>query len=518
MAPRLDEAPGRSISRDSRTVARTVAPMVATLAVLVFLLSLIGVAGLVLQERTVRELTDELQPATLANVRVLQALTDAETGVRAWSLSGQQAAVEPYLNARERLPDLQADLRDFAEGDAAMTELVRAQEEAGDAWLRDYAEVRLSRPGGTASYDAELFAVGKSRFDEVREAHDGLTRGLEGRVEDARQRTTDRRRTVGGVLVLVGFLSGALAWRWGRRTTARVSDPLVELHSVVERLRAGEETARAQVTGPREVRSVAQAINDMAAAQQHSRAIEKQVLDELRRLDSAKGDFVSNVSHELRTPLFTISGYVDLAAEEFEERLAPRHLKMLHAVQRNVKRLQMLIDDLLALSKAESHGTDLQQVDLVELLHDVVGDLRMTAARRDVHVDLTGADDAAWVLADRGQLSRVFVNLISNAVKFSHDGGHVTVSLDRAGDDVVVVVADEGIGIPSGDIDQLGTRFYRASNAVSSQVPGTGLGLRIVQTIVDNHAGVLHLESVEGEGTTVSVRLPGQAQGMGAQS
>ena len=100
------------------------------------------------------------------------------------------------------------------------------------------------------------------------------------------------------------------------------------------------------------------------------------------------------------------------------------------------------------------------------------------------------------------------LNLLSNAVKFSLDGGKVEVDLVVAARHVVVRVRDHGIGIPAAEVERLGTRFFRASNAVTNEIAGTGLGVRIVQTIVDKHAGEMRIDSEEGRGTTVSVRLP----------
>ncbi len=112
------------------------------------------------------------------------------------------------------------------------------------------------------------------------------------------------------------------------------------------------------------------------------------------------------------------------------------------------------------------------------------------------------------MLADRAMLGRAMLNILSNAVKFSLDGGKVEVDIVAAARHVVVRVRDHGIGIPASEVERLGTRFFRASNAVTNEIAGTGLGLRIVQTIVDKHAGEMRIDSEEGRGTTVSVRLP----------
>jgi signal transduction histidine kinase len=255
---------------------------------------------------------------------------------------------------------------------------------------------------------------------------------------------------------------------------------------------------------------VAAALNELADAQGRARAVEGRIHDDLRTLDTAKDDFVSNVSHELRTPLTTISGYLEMAAEEFEGSLEPHHERMLAATRRNVARLRLLIDDLLTLSRAEERATDTEQVDLVGLVGDAVTDVRITAAGRGVRIATTAPEEPLHVLADRAMLHRAFLNVLSNAVKFSRDGGVVEVDLTAYDETVEVAVRDHGIGIPAAELDRLGTRFFRASNAVSNDIAGTGLGLRIVQTIVDKHEGEVVIDSREGDGTTVSVRLPRQ--------
>ena len=265
--------------------------------------------------------------------------------------------------------------------------------------------------------------------------------------------------------------------------------------------------ARADVRGPKEVRAVAVAFNDFADAQSRARAVEGRIQTELRVLDTAKDDFVSNVSHELRTPLTTISGYLEILSEEFEGKLEPRHERMLEATRRNVSRLKVLIDDLLALSKAENRATDLEASDIVSLVRDAVTDVRITGARRGVRVEITAPNTPIMVLSDRPMLHRAFLNVLANAVKFSHDDGVVSVEVARRLGQAEIAVIDRGIGIPKSEIDRLGSRFFRASNAVSNEIAGTGLGLRIVQTIVDKHAGEMKIESVEGEGTTLTIRL-----------
>ena len=494
-----------------RPVARVVAPVFSRVMALVMLLAVIAIIGTVVATRAVGHLTDDLQPAAAANKDVLQDLSDMQGAVRAYALGGQQGALDDYRQALARLPGHQQQVRRFAADDAELDLLVARQDDTAEAWLTEYAEVRVQRPGGPGAFDRALFRTGVQRFEVFRDAHSETLAAFDARVRDARDEAELRLRGTILAVVLVMFLGAWGVLRARRKLDVELSEPLKELELAVQKMSAQERHVRAPVQGPREVRAVAEALNELAEAQSRARAVETRIQDELRTLDTARDDFVSNVSHELRTPLTTISGYLELVAEEFEDSMAPHHEKMMEATRRNVARLRLLIDDLLTLSKAESPGTDLEQVDLAALVRDVVTDVRMTGSRRGIRIETTLPKGELLVLGDRVMLHRAMLNIVGNAVKFSRDDSVVEVQVARKGDQLLTVVRDRGIGIPPGEIDRLGTRFFRASNAVTNEIAGTGLGIRIVQTIVDKHGGELVIDSEEGQGTTVTVRIQAQS-------
>ena len=494
-----------------RPVARLVAPVLTRIMLLVLLVAAIGIVGMVVSTRAVSSLTDELQPAAAAHKDVLQDLSDMQGAVRAYSQSGQENALDDYSQALARLPGHQQQVRQYAADDAELDLLVARQDETADAWLTDYAQSRIRRPGGPETFDRALYRVGVQRFADFREAHTDTSTAFDSRIRAAREEADLRLR---GTILAVVLLTVLGAWgvsRGRRKLDMEISEPLKELELVVQKLSNQDRGVRAPLRGPREVRAIAQGLNDLAEAQTRARSVELRIQDELRALDTARDDFVSNVSHELRTPLTTISGYLELVAEEFEDTMAPHHEKMMTATRRNVSRLRLLIDDLLTLSKAESRNTDLERVDLGAVVRDVVTDVRMTGSRRGIRIEMTMPKGELLVLGDRVMLHRAMLNLVSNAVKFSREDGVVEVQVARKEGWLLTVVRDHGIGIPSAEIERLGTRFFRASNAVYNEIAGTGLGVRIVQTIVDKHAGEVVIDSEEGEGTTVTVRLPGQA-------
>lgn len=452
-------------------------------------------------------LTEDLQPSAAASQDILQDLTDLEAAVGAWERSGQASAVDDYRQSLARLLGHEQQARQFSREDAGIGVLITRQQDAADEWLDKYAEPRITAEGGPGTFDPKRFKFGQQRFAAFREAHQAAQEGLDRRV---RQASADASFHFKGTIFAVLALA-ALAWlvlgRARLKLLRGLAVPLHDLESVVSKMAKNDPVARAEFTGPREMRAVAAVLNDFADGQGRARAVEGRIQDELRALGAAKDDFVSNVSHELRTPLTTISGYLELVAEEFDGQLAPRHERMLEATRRNVARLKALIDDLLALSKAENRAAEMEQTDATALLRDAVTDVRITAAGRGVAIEVTAPPEPMLVLADRVMLHRAFLNVVSNAVKFSRDQGTVEISLARQMSQVVIVVTDHGIGIPAVELDRLGTRFFRASNAVTNEIAGTGLGLRMVQTIVDRHAGDVLIESTEGAGTMVSIRL-----------
>jgi signal transduction histidine kinase len=490
------------------SLSRLLGPLLAQVAAVLAALAGIALVGAGASTMTVRHLAEELQPAAEANRAVLQDLTDMQTSLRAYVLSGERDLLEDYRRARTHLADHERRVAAYAADDPALTALVLDQQAAADAWVA-VAERRAALPGGPGTHDADLFRSAVTRFEAVRAASARTVAAYDDRVTQARDRA--RLWLQGTVLaVLVVSAAGvAVLVRVRRRLRLHVAAPLEALERAVHRMSDQVDQVRAPESGPREVRAVARSLNELAEAQERARQVERRVHDELRTLDTARDDFVSNVSHELRTPLTTISGYLELINDEFEGRVPARHQKMLDATRRNVGRLRLLIDDLLTLSRTEATATDLEELDLATVVEDVVTDVRISAARRRVRIDLGLVRGERFaVLGDRSLLHRALLNVLGNAVKFSPEQSVVDVSVAARDGVVTVVVRDRGIGIPETELDQLGTRFFRASNAVAHEIAGTGLGMRIVQTVVDRHAGEVVVESAEGVGTTVTVRLP----------
>jgi signal transduction histidine kinase len=230
----------------------------------------------------------------------------------------------------------------------------------------------------------------------------------------------------------------------------------------------------------------------------------------LEDLDRTKDDFISNVSHELRTPLTSISGYLELI-EDGE--LGPLSDEARHAVDvigRNAGRLRALVEDLLTLSTYDSAGISLDReaVALWQVVEDCHGALLPTLARRSLQIDLRPTAGLPRVDADPTQLQRIILNLLTNAVKFTPDGGRVTIAAEQTGDEVALTVSDTGIGIPREEQDRVFSRFFRSSLSMASETQGTGLGLALTRALVEEHGGRIEISSEQDLGTTVRVTLP----------
>jgi two-component system, OmpR family, phosphate regulon sensor histidine kinase PhoR len=225
-------------------------------------------------------------------------------------------------------------------------------------------------------------------------------------------------------------------------------------------------------------------------------------------ISRAHTDFVANASHELRTPLAAIIGFVETLQEGDGNIDTPVAQKFLGTIEREAKRMQSLVSDLMSLSRveAEKHDLPTQRIDLAALVEraarDAAGSQR--AERLDLHI---GAEPV--VLGDLQQLEQVVRNLVDNALKYGAADRPVHVMLDLAqGDLARIAVADEGEGIAPEQIPHLTRRFYRTDPGRSRASGGTGLGLAIVKHIVERHRGRLDITSELGKGTRVVVRLP----------
>jgi PAS domain S-box-containing protein len=231
--------------------------------------------------------------------------------------------------------------------------------------------------------------------------------------------------------------------------------------------------------------------------------------ERLLELDSLKDEFIALVSHELRTPLTSIRGYLELLLEGEAGELTQEQQQFLGVVERNAHRLLHLVGDLLFLAQLEAGKLNLEvgAVDLAAVASESVETARPLAEEKDVSLTLA-TGPVPLMAGDRGRVAQLLDNLVSNAIKFTPEGGRVDVRLRGIDGDAVVEVRDTGFGIPADEQHRLFERFFRSSIASAQAIPGTGLGLAITKAIVEAHGGQIAVASQEGEGTTFKVTLP----------
>ena len=237
---------------------------------------------------------------------------------------------------------------------------------------------------------------------------------------------------------------------------------------------------------------------------------ERQAAERLREADRVKADFVATVSHELRTPITNIIGYTEILDEGAAGELTGRQHDILGRVDRNSRRLLLLVEDLLTLSQIESSQIELNLLptDLRTIVSGALEALAPVLGSRALEVSTVLPEGPLVRHVDPVQLERAVLNLLSNAVKFTPDDGAIQVRLTHSPLGTEIVVHDTGMGIPEAEQGQLFRRFFRSSTATEQAIQGTGLGLSIVHAIITQHQGHIEVRSTEGKGTTFTVTLP----------
>lgn len=296
------------------------------------------------------------------------------------------------------------------------------------------------------------------------------------------------------------YRNPSAAARDGTHTGVLLTDAV---NRALRRAQAGEATRQPlQLYGPPEVSVViaADRLPDGFAVA----TIED--VSERRRLDAVRTDFVANTSHELKTPVGALAVLAEALVDEDDlavvHRVADRMVGEAHRVART-------IDDLMELSRIELGGDPVRdQVHVADIVAEAVERAASLAESRAILVAALDLPDDVYVLGDRRQLSSALGNLVENAVKYSETGGGVQIRVRSHGGHAELMVADQGIGIPTAEHSRIFERFYRVDKGRGRDTGGTGLGLSIVRHVATNHGGEVLVSSQEGEGSTFVLRLP----------
>ena len=316
------------------------------------------------------------------------------------------------------------------------------------------------------------------------------------------------------------LLSGLLLLRGFRK-------PIEALMKGTDEIASGNLDYRIALSSPDEFAYLASHFNQMAqelALQQNKlregRAVlEKRVAertfelhrlnDELKRMDSARLEFLADISHELRTPITVIRGEAEVTLRG-RDRAADDYKDALQRIVELAMQLGTYVNDLLFLARAETASLQFSwdSLDLTELVASAVEDFRLMAEENGLAVTLDAPNDSVWVYGDRQRLRQLLFILGDNACRYSNPGGQITVNLWGSEKEVYFSLSDQGIGIPEQDLERIFDRRFRSQNALSSSVDGTGLGLPMAKSIVKAHGGDITVTSIENSGSTFTVTLP----------
>ena len=233
----------------------------------------------------------------------------------------------------------------------------------------------------------------------------------------------------------------------------------------------------------------------------------------LQELDRVKSQFFSNITHELRTPLTLILAPIESILEGETGDFSENQRTYLNPIRRNALKLLKLINDLLDLARIEEHFMRIrvEPTDMAALLTEIAEHATPLAARKKIDLELEIQPDCVPIYADAEKIERAVINLVSNALKFTDDGGRVVLKLEHGEGEVVVAVQDNGIGIPAKLMDRIFKRFSQADGSVTRRFGGTGIGLALSRELVEIHGGELKAHSTEHEGSRFEIHLkPGQ--------
>ena len=273
--------------------------------------------------------------------------------------------------------------------------------------------------------------------------------------------------------------------------TRRILRPLSHMAEITRRLSAGDYSARVKIESRDEVGELAEAFNRMA--------------DSLERVEGLRKSMVIDISHELRTPLTSVRGYL----EALSNGVVPPSKETFDLLQREIMRLVRLVEDMTRLAKAEAAHLkfDRENVDLAEIIEEVLALDEPQFEARALTVESQLDPMACRVLGDRDKLFQILRNIVQNALRYSREGGKVTLSSGREGGAVRVTVTNEGEAIAKEDLPHIFERFYRADKSRSRKSGGAGIGLAIVKELVEVHGGKTGATSDHGR-TSIWFSLP----------
>ena len=279
--------------------------------------------------------------------------------------------------------------------------------------------------------------------------------------------------------------------------------PIQNLTRAAEKMATGDFSEKVENPGMDELGVLTRTFNDMADQLERS-------IEDLKNSEQMRREFVANVSHELRTPVTSIRSYAETLEGSRGAMDPETEQHFLEVIVSESDRMTKIVQDLLLLSRfdAGSMTFDFEEFSFEKSVRDVYEAQLLQARNRHHNFGLEFRSELPLIRGDRARIEQVLINMVSNAIKYTHEGGRIRMTAGVEADQVWCSVRDNGIGIPKSDVNRVFERFYRVDKARSRESGGTGLGLSIAYEIVERHGGHIGIESRLGKGTLITVFLP----------
>jgi signal transduction histidine kinase len=474
-----------------------------------------------------RQVVDRIDPASVASARYLTALVDEETGLRGFQLGGNERYLDPYVRGSTTAARARQRLQAIADtGDApGLDEDLRNVGLASSSWHLLYSDplILAVRAKGRNSPDLPKVATGKALFDQMRVAFSHLDANLAARRQVARTRLRHAASAATWAVIFTAALLLLAFVVTGYTLRRVVANPLSRLARDARRVARGDFAHEVAVAGPRDIQGLStdvesmrrRIIAELELVNSARARLEEQTID-LQRSNAELEQFAYVASHDLQEPLRKVASFTGMLQHRYQGQLDDRADQYIDFAVDGAKRMQVLINDLLAFSRVGRVGTEQKIVELDEAASDALSNLATVIEESSAIVEIEGP--LPRVHGDHSLLTALFQNLIGNAVKFHGEAPpHIRVSVARtvpvAGerDSYTFTVTDNGIGIPPRYADRIFVIFQRLHP--KEEFTGTGIGLAMCRKIVEYHGGHIWLEPGEDDagaacGATFRFTLP----------
>jgi signal transduction histidine kinase len=444
---------------------------------------------------------EQIEPAARRAMDLNRAFLDQETGLRGFVLTGQEDFLRPYADGKTAERESVKEVRGLV-GDVN-GRLNRIDELAGQ-WHDEYSEltitaVQLSGPGTTSDIER-----GKTLFDQIRAELAALQTDIDGLGRDARDDLHHAAKVVLWLVIGMGVLLVTVICGLSLLLHRLLIAPLADLAEQVRQVASGDFQHEIDVHGPRETVMLGEDVNAMRRRIVQELATLDEAKTELQRSNSELEQFAYVASHDLQEPLRKVASFCQLLQRRYGGKLDERADQYIGFAIDGAKRMQVLINDLLAFSRVGRITREQTMVDLNEIVRQVVDSYSERVEETGARVEVA---DLPSVRGEASLLSAVFQNLIGNALKFKGaEAPVITIDVERDGELWKFSVRDNGIGIEPEYADRIFVIFQRLHP--KDAYPGTGIGLAMCRKIVEYHGGTIRLRTDVDSGTTFEFTLP----------